>query len=130
MIQLYRCHWLCEIQRNNILCALNSMQERSLYMGVTELPLIKDSDYELDLYLPIEYSTPTSNKSSPSTKRKLKKNSSYFHSNDLSNNSTKNLLNQFSNNIKMMSSDNKHDTRVVNEAFQVRTLFVYLKHVK
>jgi hypothetical protein len=96
------------------------MQERSLFMGVTELPLIKDTDHDFDFCLPIEFSASVSNKSSPSNKRKLKKIGTYYHSNDLSSNLPRNLIYQFPNSMKKnVSVDHRNDTRIVNEAFQV-----------
>jgi hypothetical protein len=93
------------------------MQEKSVFMGVTQLPLVKENDLDLEIYLPIDFSN-TKTTSSPSLKKKSN-NIYMITSDDFSNNSSKNPAFLISDNTKIMNLDNKHDTRIVNENFQV-----------
>lgn len=120
MIQLYRCNWLTDVQRSNVLCALNSMQEKSTFMGISDLPLIRNIEPTTDLGL-----LNTSRQANSSSQRKSSINT--IDQVDLSSQSTgdhiSNLLNS-----KPTNLDNKHDTRIVNEAFQVnynKNLFLF-----
>ena len=112
MIQLYRCNWLTDVQRSNVLCALNSMQEKSTFMGISDLPLIRNIEPTTDLGL-----LNTSRQANLSSQRKSSINT--IDQTDLL--SQQSIGDHISNllNSKPTNLDNKHDTRIVNEAFQV-----------
>ncbi|CAF0720089.1 unnamed protein product [Brachionus calyciflorus] len=102
MVQLFRCDWITDIQRSNISCVLNAMQEKSNFMGVTDLPLIKNIEP-----LPEDQFR---------NKSESIRSSTIFHS-LIPNESTSSGyddLTAFSRSL----TDSKHDTRVVNESFQ------------
>lgn len=109
-MQLYRCDWLSDLQRTNISCALNAMQEKSLIIGLSDMPLIRGIET-----LPNE-NISQSNSSFGTSHANLRRQSSTLM--DQSNEtSTSNNSNNPA--VKTLHFDSKHDTRIVNEAFQV-----------
>lgn len=111
-MQLYRCEWLNDLQRSNVLLALNAMAEKSSFMGVTDLPMIRSIEA-----LPLEPGE------QPKTKKSLIR-ASTIHPSDLSATAIFNIesdssyMNMFPR-TSIIAFDSKHDTRIVNEAFQV-----------
>lgn len=117
-MQLYRCEWLNDIQRSNVLLALNAMAEKSTFMGVTDLPMIRSIEA-----LPLE----------PGEQQKMKKSlirsSTIQPPQDLTSSSSDRfnidiIDTSYISGVNMLprpsiSIDSKHDTRIVNEAFQV-----------
>lgn len=117
-MQLYRCEWLNEIQRSNVLLALNSMSEKSSFIGVSDLPAVRtieavplEPGEQQEMLavdrrraslmvpggiLPSELSTATFNIDDSST--------------------------LFYGRPSIVVTDSKHDTRIVNEAFQVQEI--------
>jgi hypothetical protein len=114
-MQLYRCDWLVDSQRTNISCALNAMQEKSLFMGLSDMPLIRG----------IETVSNDSQIGSQTNASSVKIISSRRESSALidSLNET-NSINSNSTSVKTFQLDGKHDTRIVNEAFQVKKFFI------
>lgn len=108
-MQLYRCDWLNELQKSNVLLALNAMIEKSSFMNVTDLPLIRTIET-----LPNELSLSQKNLQA-STLRKVSGGSNLMLDPLSMISDDANSLMQ----IKRLFMDNKHDTRIVNEAFQV-----------
>lgn len=107
MIQLYRCEWLSDPQRSNITCALNAMQEKSTFMGVSDMPVVRNIEsIPNDLYS-------ISKITSASANRRISVIST------TTNNDTASNIESFTNFLKPPILDPKHDTRIVNEAFQV-----------
>lgn len=138
-MQLYRCEWLNEIQRSNILVALNAMSEKSSFMGVSDLPMVRTIET-----VPPETTGEQHQHSTAKTadqRQQVTRHSSmvtsasstsstYIHSSeaavasavahfeagsDRRVSTTMAFLNRPANAF----IDNKHDTRIVNEAFQV-----------
>ena len=103
-MQLYRCDWLNDTQRTSISCALNSMQEKSLFMGLSDMPLIRG----------IESLNNETNIGGNKSRR-----SSSIILETLSDLGSSVSGTSAANSIRVLNIDTKHDTRVVNEAFQV-----------
>ena len=104
MIQLYRCAWVSESQKSKILNALNSMQEKATFMGVSDMPLVRNIEA-------------TSTTSGNSLQASVPVKPIMFDA----------LVNEpvfFATDPRVFASDKtntlktKHDTRIVNEAFQ------------
>jgi hypothetical protein len=102
------------------------MQEKSAFIGVSDLPLIKDIEIEslMDfepLTIPDTNYTSSQNNNSSFENVSLdqvNKNQSLNSSNDL--NTSFVSLSVYTPYVRTLNFDNnKHDTRVVNEAFQV-----------
>ena len=119
---------LNDAQRNNVSCALNAMQEKSAFMGVSDLPLIKDIELDaLASFDLIEKSAPAEQQISSNDDESIEKNTSlqWTHDNSL-------MLPSSSSyspfNVRNMHLESKHDTRAVNEAFQVKFAFVLVQN--
>lgn len=113
MAQLYRANWLTENQRANILIAINAMQEKAVFMGVADLPIFRHIDPSTDLALGV------SSASRAAISVPHRRTSNFKLEGDFNNlmNSRNSIV--VSNLNSSMIQDYKHDTRVVNEAFQV-----------
>ena len=97
------------------------MQEKSTIMSIIDLPLIKDIDFDSanDLFSPIPpLETPTA-----SSAQSQDYSGKSTNNNDLFNFSVNSSHLFPSSYNKSMNMEGKHDTRVVNEAFQVIKIF-------
>jgi hypothetical protein len=108
-MQLYRCDWLSDMQRSNVLLSLNSMSEKSSFMGVSDLPMIRSIEL-----LPNASDDPK--KMSSLGHRKMPLAPSF--PSDLAAFVDENSS-IFLSRPSIAIIDSKHDTRIVNEAFQV-----------
>ncbi len=111
LIQLYRCDWLVDTQRTNISCALNAMQEKSMFMGLSDMPLIRGIET-------------VSNDSTSSSTGKIIGSSRRESSTNIDSLNEADSIVFNSANIKTLQLDGKHDTRIVNEAFQVEIFYI------
>lgn len=113
-MQLYRCEWLNDLQRSNVLLAINAMSEKSTFMGVNDLPIVRAIET-----VPLE---PGEQKKASMDKRR----SSLMVPGGLpSELSTATFSIEDSSSLlysrpSIVVIDSKHDTRIVNEAFQVK----------
>ena len=143
MIQLYHCHWLSEKQKVNVSFALNAMQDKASFLGCTDMPLLRQIDMNFDLVsrslqLPQHRQSSAVNAfADPSSFSLNEQNLTYLnlnrtHATNLNDANTPIVIPSQQNNnhnfiSKMLSFDNKienkHDTRIVNEAFQVTKVF-------
>ena len=119
-MQLYRCDWLTDTQRTNISCALNAMQEKSLFMGLSDMPLIRGIETIVNDVT--SGSQPNSSiKTVGSSRRESSTNIDALHE-------TNQIISNANNaTVKILQLDGKHDTRIVNEAFQVKIFVIINK---
>jgi hypothetical protein len=121
-MQLYRSDWLTDTQRTNISCALNAMQEKSLFMGLSDMPMIRGIET-----LSSEQVGGSSAKANQSNSSR--RSSGVYENSSEYSISTSSFTSSPTNNIntggvnKNQQLDTKHDTRIVNEAFQVKIDF-------
>jgi hypothetical protein len=112
-MQLYRCDWLSDTQRTNISCALNAMQEKSLFMGLSDMPLIRGIETIGNDSTSGSQPNASSIKTVGSSRRESSTNIDPLNETNLITSNANNAT------IKTLQLDGKHDTRIVNEAFQV-----------
>lgn len=110
MIQLYRSIWLTDSQRANVSCALNAMQEKSSFMGVSDMPIIKN----------IETANAITNELSGISQLPRSQQLSSARMSVQIDYPISNEINPSISLSKPVVYDSKHDTRIVNESFQVR----------
>lgn len=134
LVQLYHCDWLLESQKSNVSCAITAMQDKASFLGCADMPLIRQIENNLDLV--------TRSLQIPQARKMTMHANFSDHATFAPNEITSNrahiapvqdvtpLLpaNSCATNFKMQgratSFDSKNDTRIVNEAFQVRFFFV------